>query len=390
MPEPTLTMDLDGLLRFAAAQGVSDVHLKPGRPPIFRRGNAMDLVSPRGSAPLEVKDIQALVEPIFQEHHRILLREQGGTDLGWGIPGIGRFRINVFRSRLGLQAVMRLVPARVPTLQELALPPVLAGLANERRGLILVTGAAGQGKSTTLAGLVDQINRTRACHIVTIEDPIEFMVEDRRAVVTQREVLTDTPTFAAGLRSALRQDPDVVLLGEMRDRETVEAVLQAAETGHLVLSTLHTVDARETVNRILSVFEKHEHQQVRLMLSAVLRAVVSQRLLTRKDGTGRVPAIELMLATPRIKDLLKTEDGPDEIPIAIAQSQAQYGMQTFDQSLMGLYRDGKISYEEAMAHASSPADFALRLKGIGSGTDSDTLANQGGPSNTRGPDDLSF
>jgi twitching motility protein PilT len=383
MPDATLAMDLESLLRFAVTQGLSDVHLKPGRPPIFRRGNAMDLVSPRGTGPLESKDIQALLDPIFEEHHRTILREQGAADLGWGVTGVGRFRINVFRSRLGLQAVLRVVPSRIPTLQELCLPAVLANLANERRGLILVTGAAGQGKSTTLAGLVDQINRTRACHIVSIEDPIEFVIEDRRAVVTQREVLTDVPTFAAGLRSALRQDPDVVLLGEMRDRETIETALQAAETGHLVLSTMHTVDARETVNRILSVFEKHEHQQVRLMLASVLRAVVSQRLLSRKDGTGRIPAIELMLATPRIKDLLKTEEGPDEIPVSIAQGQAQYGMQTFDQSLTGLYREGRISYEEAMAHASSAADFALRLKGIGTGNDADSLG--GG-----GRDDLSF
>lgn len=383
MPDATLSMELESLLRFAMAQGLSDVHLKPGRPPIFRRGNAMDLVSPRNTALLETKDIHALMDPIFEEHHRILLREQGGVDLGWGLPGVGRFRINVFRSRLGLQAVLRVVPARIPSLQDLGLPQVLTNLANERRGLVLVTGATGQGKSTTLAGLVDQINRTRACHIVTIEDPIEFVIEDRRAVVTQREVLTDVPTFAAGLRSALRQDPDVVLLGEMRDRETIETALQAAETGHLVLSTLHTLDARETVNRILSVFERHEHQQVRLMLSAVLRAVVSQRLLSRKDGSGRVPAIELLLATPRVKDLLKEVAGPDDIPATIAQSQAQYGMQTFDQSLMGLYRDGRISYEEAMAHASSPADFALRLKGIATGTDADTLS--GG-----GPDDLTF
>jgi twitching motility protein PilT len=383
MPDATLAMDLESLLRFAVTQGLSDVHLKPGRPPIFRRGNAMDLVSPRGTGPLESKDIQALLDPIFEEHHRTILREQGAADLGWGVTGVGRFRINVFRSRLGLQAVLRVVPSRIPTLQELCLPAVLANLATERRGLILVTGAAGQGKSTTLAGLVDQINRTRACHIVSIEDPIEFVIEDRRAVVTQREVLTDVPTFAAGLRSALRQDPDVVLLGEMRDRETIETALQAAETGHLVLSTMHTVDARETVNRILSVFEKHEHQQVRLMLASVLRAVVSQRLLSRKDGTGRIPAIELMLATPRIKDLLKTEEGPDEIPVSIAQGQAQYGMQTFDQSLTGLYREGRISYEEAMAHASSAADFALRLKGIGTGNDADSLG--GG-----GRDDLSF
>jgi twitching motility protein PilT len=383
MAEPVLGIELESLLRFAVTQGLSDVHIKPGRPPIFRRGNAMDLVSPRNTTLVEARDVQALVDPIFEEHHRILLREQGGVDLGWGISGIGRFRINVFRSRMGLQAVLRVVPSRIPTLQELSLPQSLANLANERRGLILVSGAAGQGKSTTMAALVDQINRTRACHIVTIEDPIEFIVDDRRAVVSQREVLTDVPSFAAGLRSALRQDPDVILLGEMRDRETIETVLQAAETGHLVLSTLHTVDARETVNRILSVFEKHEHQQVRQMLASVLRAVVSQRLLVRQDGTGRVPAVELMLATPRIRDLLKTEEGPDEIPVTISQGQAQYGMQTFDQSLMGLYRDSRISYEEAMNHASSPADFALRLKGIG-GTASDDVQVRGGP------DDYSF
>jgi twitching motility protein PilT len=378
MAEATPSLELDSLLRFALAQGISDVHLKPGKPPVFRRANASELVSPRGMGPLETRDIQGLMDPVFEEHHRVLLRERGGVDLGWGLPGLGRFRIAVFKSRVGLQAVLRVVPARIPTLQELGLPTQLATLATERRGLVLVTGATGSGKSTTLAALLDQINRVRACHIVTIEDPIEFVIEDRRAVVTQREILTDVPTFAHGLRAALRQDPDVILLGEMRDRETVETALQAAETGHLVMSTLHTVDARETVRRMLTLFDAHEHQAIRLLMSSVLKAVVSQRLVSRRDGKGRVPAVELMLATARIRDLLKTEDGPDILTDAIAQGQAQYGMQTFDQSLMFLYRGGQITYEEAMAEASNPADFSLRLKGVATGSDADGLQGPGG------------
>jgi twitching motility protein PilT len=363
--------DLEGLLRMAVAHGVSDIHLKPGRPLVFRRGNSTDLTEGRVREPLDSERIRSLVAPIVGEHHWALLESRGGVDLAWGIEGVGRLRLNVFRSRVGLQAVIRVIPAHVPSLADLSLPRVLGSLASERRGLILVTGAAGQGKTTTLAAVADHIARNRACHIVTIEDPIEFVLDDHRAVVTQREVLTDCSSFDQGLRAALRQDPDVIVVGEIRDRETTETALQAAETGHLVLSTMHTVNVTETVNRILSFFTEREQVHARAMVAGVLKAVCSMRLVARKDGRGRVPAVEVMRTTARIRDLLKTEEGVDVILDAVAQGHAQYGMQTFDQALAGLLKEGRITLEEALAQCSNPADFQLRARGIGSGTEVD-------------------
>ena len=368
MPDIPNTFTLGDLLKFSITQAVSDIHLKPGRPPIFRRGASMDLVGPKGMPVLDSQDVMRLLDEVLQDHHRVLLRERGQIDIGWGQESIGRLRVNVFRSRLGTQAVIRVVPARIPTLTDLNLPKALLNLTTERRGLVLVTGATGQGKSTTLAAVADQINRVRSCHIVTIEDPVEYVIEDRRAVVTQREVGTDTESFAAGLRGALRQDPDVIVVGEMRDRETIDTALLAAETGHLVLSTLHTIDARETINRISSVYTQSEQKHARMILSSVLKAIVSQRLVPRADGQGRVPAVEVLLATPRVRDLLKTPEGDADLPEAIASGAAQYGMQTFDQSLMTLFKDGRIAYEEAISQSSNPADFALRVKGIASGS----------------------
>ncbi len=371
VPRPPATppgrgLDLSGLLKFAVAQGVSDIHLKPGRTPVFRRGAAVDLVGPRGMPVLTERDVLALFEGLLADHHRARLAEAGEVDLAWGETGVGRFRINLFRGRAGHQAVLRVIPVRIPTLADLGLPRVVETITQERRGLVLVTGATGQGKTTTLAALADQINRQRACHIVTIEDPIEYVVEDRRAVVTQRQVGLDTRSFHDGLRAALRQDPDVIIVGEMRDRETIETALTAAETGHLVLSTLHTTDARETVNRILAVFEPSAREYARVLMASVLRAVVSQRLVTRADGKGRVPAVEVLIATGRVRDLLKAPDGVDELPEAIARGHSQYGMQTFDQSLLALFREGRITYDEALTHCSNPSDFALRVKGISS------------------------
>ncbi|MBM4396029.1 MAG: PilT/PilU family type 4a pilus ATPase [Deltaproteobacteria bacterium] len=366
---PDLPFTLTEILKFSMSQGVSDIHLKPGRPPIFRRGGPMDLVSPKNMSVLDSDDVMKLFEGVIQEHQRVQLRERGQVDFGWGETGIGRLRASLFRSRAGTQAVMRVVPSQIPTLADLNLPKALTTtIANERRGLVLVTGTTGSGKTTTLAALADQINRVRSCHILTIEDPIEYVIEDRRSVVTQREVGTDTVSFPDGLRSALRQDPDVIVVGEMRDRETMEVGLHAAETGHLVLSTLHTIDARETLTRVISVFEQGEQGHARLQLAETLRAVVSQRLVPRQDGQGRVPAVEVMLVTARIRDLLMEPEAMDEIADAIGAGQAQYGMQTFDQSLMGLYRDGWISYDEAISQCTNPADFALRCKGIGSGS----------------------
>lgn len=364
-------MDLEGLLRMAVAHGVSDIHLKPWRPLVFRRGNSTELAEGRIKEPLDTDRILRMVSPILVDHHRALLEARGGVDLAWGIEGVGRLRVNLFRSRVGVQAVIRVIPAHVPSLADLSLPRVLGTLAGERRGLILVTGAAGQGKTTTLAAIADHIARNRACHIVTVEDPIEFVLDDHNAIVTQREVLTDCSGFDQGLRAALRQDPDVIIVGEIRDRETTETALQAAETGHLVLSTMHTVNVTETVNRLLSFFTEREQVHARTMIASVLRAVCSLRLVARKDGRGRVPAVEVMRVTARIRDLLKTEEGIDVIPDAVAQGQSQYGMQTFDQALAALLKDGRISLEEALANCSNPADFSLRVRGIGSGTEND-------------------
>jgi len=383
MPPENAIPDLPALLKFAIAQGISDIHLKPGRPPVFRRGAAMDLVGPRGMQVLSEADILGLLQGVLDDRARGRLSEAEEVDLGWGERGLGRFRINLFRGRDGLQAVLRVIPAYIPTLQELGLPRVLEAIAKERRGLVLVTGAAGQGKTTTLAALADLINRQRACHIITIEDPIEYVIEDRRSIVTQRQVGTDTRSFRDGLRAALRQDPDVIIVGEMRDRETIHTALTAAETGHLVLSTLHTTDARETVNRVMAAFESSEREYARVLMASALQAVVSQRLIPRADGKGRVPAVEVMIATARIRDLLKDPDGADQIPEAIAKGHSQYGMQTFDQSLMALYQEHRIRYEEALSHCSNPSDFALRMKGISSQSGFEAIDDDHGHTNLR-------
>ena len=366
MTDKKQELNLEGLLKFAVKKGVSDIHLKSGRPPVFRTGASVELIGPKGMEILNNAEIMTLFKNRLREDHQQILRDRGSVDFGWGIDGLGRFRINLFRSRTGNQAVMRVIPARIPTLNELGLPKVIDQLVDERRGLVLVTGAAGQGKSTTLAAIADQINRVRACHIITIEDPIEYMIIDRKSLITQREVGADIQSFQDGLRAALRQDPDVIIVGEARDRETIETAIIAAETGHLVLSTMNTIDARETVNRVLSVFSESEREYARILLSSVLKAVVSQRLVGKSDGLSRVPAVEVMLATGRIKNLLKEPDGADELHEAISQGFRQYGMQTFDQSLMQLFKDGEIELEMAMEFCSNPADFALRVKGISS------------------------
>jgi twitching motility protein PilT len=263
-----------------------------------------------------------------------------------------------------IRAVMRAIPSRKPTFEELGLPPVLARLAMERRGLVLVTGITGSGKSTTLAAMIDHINRHRRDHVVTIEDPIEFTHEDLGCVISQREVGQDSPSFATALRAAMREDPDVILVGEMRDAETMAVALRAAETGHLVLSTLHTLDATETVNRIVSMFPPHQDQQIRDQLAAVIQAIVAQRLIARAGGAGRVPAVEVMIGTAAIRECIREPKRTPEIPAFIAQGGPQYGMQTFDQCVLRLYREGVISYETARETASAPDDFDLKVRGV--------------------------
>jgi twitching motility protein PilT len=258
----------------------------------------------------------------------------------------------------------------IPTLDGLNLPPVLKKLCAEERGLILVTGTTGSGKSSTLAAMIDHINQSRTANIITIEDPVEFLHRDNKSIISQREVGTDTPSFASALKGALRQDPDVILVGEMRDYETIETAMTAAETGHLVMSTLHTMDAAETINRIISVFPPYHQRQVRIQLSGIIRGIVSQRLVPRADARGRVPAVEVMLGTARVKEYIDDEEKTKQLGDAIAQGFVSYGMQTFDQSLMKLFTGKLITYEEALRQSSNPDDFALKVSGISSTSDS--------------------
>jgi twitching motility protein PilT len=297
-------------------------------------------------------------------------KESAELDMAYGVAGLGRFRVNVFQQRGNVGLVLRVIPTKIRTIDELELPKVISDVCEEQRGMILVTGTTGSGKSTTLAAMIDRINSIRAEHIITIEDPIEYLHRDKKGFINQREVEVDTASFATALRAGLRQDPDVVLVGEMRDLETIQTALLAAETGHLVLSTLHTIDATETIQRIIAVFPPPEQKQIRLQMAATLKAVVSQRLVRRADGVGRVPAVEVMIATGYIRDCIINPDKTRLIRDAIAAGTSQYGMQTFDQSLYELYSRSLITFEEALARASNPDEFRLRVQGVRSSADS--------------------
>jgi twitching motility protein PilT len=289
--------------------------------------------------------------------------------MAYSVPGLGRFRCSVFQQRGTVGLVLRVIPVKIRNVRDLLLPPVLEKISDETRGLVLVTGTTGSGKSTTLAAMIDYVNQSRTEHIMTIEDPIEFLHRDKKSLVNQREVEVDTKSFASALRSALRQDPDVILVGEMRDYETIETALTAAETGHLVLSTLHTLDATETVNRIISVFPPHQQKQIRLQLAAVLKAIISMRLVPRADVEGRVPAVEVLRTTGFIRECIENKEKTKLIRDAIAAGTSQYGMQTFDQALYNLYRDDLITLEEALRGASNPDEFKLKIQGIQSTSD---------------------
>jgi twitching motility protein PilT len=361
-------MELNEILQVALRGGASDIHLKAGLPPMFRvDGNLVPLKDARRLPP---EEISRMAFGIMNDYQKEKFKAQNELDLAYGVPGLGRFRVNVFQQRGTIGAVLRVIPFKISTIEQLLLPKVLEKIAAEQRGLILVTGTTGSGKSTTLAAMVDHINTNETCHIMTIEDPIEFLVRDKRSIVNQREVGVDTMSFGQALKSALRQDPDVILVGEMRDSETIETALTAAETGHLVLSTLHTLDATETISRIISAFPPHQQKQVRLQLGSVLRAVVSQRLVPRADGKGRVAAVEVLVANSRVREMVEDKDRTKEISTAIAQSYTTYGMQTFDQSLMLLFRQNVITYEEALRQSTNPDDFALRASGISGTSDS--------------------
>jgi len=362
-----MSMELNEILKIALKGGASDIHLKSGLPPMFRVDGA--LVPLKNGERLMPDVLQKMSFGIMNPVQRQRFEEFREADLAYGIPGLGRFRVNVFQQRGTIGIVFRVIPFGVKSMDQLHLPKVIEKIAMENRGLILVTGTTGSGKSTTLASMIDYINSNKTCHIMTIEDPIEFLIRDRRSIVNQREIGVDTQSFANALRAALRQDPDVILVGEMRDFETIETALTAAETGHLVMSTLHTLDATETINRIISVFPPYQQKQVRLQLGSILKAVISQRLVPRADGKGRVPALEVMVATARVRECIGDKDRTKEIHDAIAKGFTTYGMQTFDQSLMQLVKGGLVTYDEALKHVSNRDDFALRFRGIASTSD---------------------
>lgn len=361
-------MDLNEILAIAVKAKSSDIHIRAGLVPIVRIDGKL---RPIPNAPRLAPDVvRSMVNAIMNDRQKKQFEDNCEVDLSYGVPGLGRFRINVYSQRGTVAMAMRSISMGVPTLSNLNLPPVLEKLSMEERGLILVTGTTGSGKSTTLAAMIDYINDHRTCNLITIEDPVEYLHRDKKSIISQREVGFDTNSFGQALKGALRQDPDVILVGEMRDLETIETAMSAAETGHLVLSTLHTLDAAETVNRIISVFPPYHQRQVRTQLASIIKGVISQRLVSRADGKGRVPAVEVMLGTARIRECIDNEEKSKQIPEAISQGFVAYGMQTFDQSLMLLYTKKLISYEEALRQSTNPDDFALKVSGISSTSDS--------------------
>ena len=339
----------------------SDLHLKVGSPPAFRIDGELHLSN---LDPLTAQDTANYAEEILSERVAMAFEETNEADFAFGKPSLGRFRVNCYRQRGSVNIVIRAVSPASQQFGELGLPDIVGQLCDNKRGLILVTGPTGSGKSTTLGAMIDYINSTRRTNIITLEDPIEILHPDKKSIVSQREVGVDTDSFAEGLRRVLRQDPDVILIGEMRDRETVEAALQAAETGHLVLSSLHTLDAPETVNRILDYFPGNDQRQIRHMLAASLTAVLSQRLLPRADGQGRVPAIEILVSTERVAERIGDPDQTHTLPEVVAEG-SFYGMQSFDQAIVQLYADGLVSFQDALAHASNPTDFKLQAQTTG-------------------------
>jgi twitching motility protein PilT len=357
-------MHVNDLLKIAVDQGASDLHLKVGSFPMMRvRGT---LTPATQAKKLSHEDVVAMSAAIMSSAAREKFKDSQEIDLAYSVPGLGRFRCNVFQQRGTVGMVLRVIPMQVMTIDELGLPQALKNIASEERGLVLVTGTTGSGKSTTLAAMIDHINHSRPAHVMTVEDPIEFLHRDHQAMVNQREVSVDTRSFAQALRAALRQDPDVILVGEMRDFETIETGLLAAETGHLVFSTLHTLDATETINRIIAVFPPHQQKQIRLQIAAVLKAVISQRLMPRVDGQGRVAAVEVMISTPFIRDCIVDKERTHLIHGAIASGTSQYAMQTFDQSIFGLFEQGLVSYDEALRWASNVDEFKLKVQGVAS------------------------
>src|SRR5262250_2534868 len=360
-------MHIDDLLRIAMERKASDLHLKVGNYPHVRVDG--ELVPLTDQPRISAEEMLNMAFSMMSNRQKQKFKEAAELDMAYGVAGLGRFRVNVFQQRGNVGLVLRVIPTKIRVLEELYLPKIIEHICDEQRGMVLVTGVTGSGKSTTLAAMVDRINSGRPEHIITIEDPIEFLHRDKKGFVNQREVEVDTPSFASALRASLRQDPDVILVGEMRDLETISTALHAAETGHLVFSTLHTLDAVETINRIIAVFPPPEQKQVRMQLGATLRAVVSQRLVRRSDGAGRVPACEVLISTAFVRECIMTPEKTRLIREAIGAGTSQYGMQTFDQSLYDLYQQSLITYETALENASNPDDFKLKVQGIASSAD---------------------
>jgi twitching motility protein PilT len=358
-------MDLNTICKAAVKAGASDIHLRAGTLPFIRVDGKM--LPLEGHSPLPADAVGKMAWNILSPTQRDRFKENLDIDLSMTVRGLGRFRVNVFRQRHAIGMVLRVIPDKVKTIDELRLPKIVHEIAKLPRGLVLVTGITGSGKSTTLASIVEEINRKQARHIVTIEDPIEFVFTDARSLINQREVGADTLNFSNALRAAMRQDPDVILVGELRDKETVEIALSAAETGHLVLSTLHTLDAAETINRIVGFFEPHHHKQIRNQLANVLQATLSQRLIPTKLG-GRVAAVEIMRNTGVITDCIVDPSRLAEIPDLMARNHHVYGTQTFDQSVLALLNDGLIDKEQALRSVNNPDDLELKLQGISSGS----------------------
>jgi twitching motility protein PilT len=360
-------MVIDEFLKIAIERDASDLHLKAGNHPMLRiHGTLTPLTGfPRLTAP----DCEELANQMMADYQHKSLKEDFDIDLAYSLPGFGRFRGSIYLQRGSIAIALRIIPLEVKTVRQLLLPEVLEKVAFFQRGLVLVTGTTGSGKTTTLAAMIDYINTFRRENILTIEDPIEYLHKDKKSTISQREVGMDVTSFGRGLRACLREDPDVILVGEMRDLDTIETALLAAETGHLVLSTLHTLDAPESINRVISVFPPHHQRQVRLQLASILKAIISMRLIPRMDGQGRVPAVEVMISTPYIQECVADKDKTGLIKDAITSGVSQYGMQTFDQSIYQLYRDGYISFEQGMKYSSNPDNFKLRVMGIQSTLD---------------------
>ena len=360
-------MVIDEFLKIAIERDASDLHLKAGNYPMIRVHGTLTPLT--GFSRLTTQDTEDLAGQMMTDFQKKRLREDLDIDFAYSLQGFGRFRGSIFHQR-GSQAIaLRIIPLEVKTIRQLLLPEVLEKIAFYQRGLVLVTGTTGSGKTTSLAAMLDYINTYRRENIITIEDPIEYLHKDKKSSISQREVGMDVASFSRGLRACLREDPDVILVGEMRDLDTIETALLAAETGHLVFSTLHTLDAPESINRIISVFAPHHQRQVRLQLASILKAIISMRLIPRMDGQGRVPAVEVMIATPYISECVADRDKTGLIRDAVAAGVSQYGMQTFDQSIYQLYRDGYISFEQGMKYSSNPDNFKLRVMGIQSTLD---------------------